>query len=104
MTPLIPIQVAMIKMKTASNSPPGLLDQDLPNWPRTNHAQLVVIPQEGQGIPQATMAPQGGNPRARWVPTPDSLGVSARATPNSVKIPRQTPTSSQRSKGVKASR
>ncbi len=96
--PLIPNHNAMIITKTASENPPGFAAQDRGKLHRTNHAQLVVIPQEGQGTPHMTIAPHGGKPNARCVPSPDSCGVRRRVTPRSPNSPTAAKTIIQRSK------
>lgn len=43
------------------------------------------MPQDGHGMPKATIQPQGAMPNAWWVPWPSGDGFSHNATPSTLK-------------------
>lgn len=54
------------------------------------------MPQVKHGSPKDTIQPQGGIPRATWVPIPVGLGVSERAVTRTASSTRATPAAAKR--------
>jgi len=82
--------------KKARADPTGLALSAFPRSPLTIKAKLVVIPQEGHGLPVRIMKLQGGNPSCSCVPIcralpSDPYGLSQKAMPKIAVMPKTKP-------------
>lgn len=67
--------------------PPGLARSASPSCPRVRCAHEVVIPQEGQRLPNTVTKVQSGRPSCLCVPHPLASGTSTRAVISSPNRP-----------------
>ncbi len=80
----------------ANTHPAGFACHDLSNRPRATHANAVVIPHAGQGLPVAVMNEQGRNPSCVCVPNPLGSGSSFLARTKSPSMPAAATNKSHR--------
>jgi hypothetical protein len=89
-------QAASGRVSNASRHPAGFACQARSTRPRTTHANAVVIPQVGHGLPVILKKEQGRNPSWMCVPKPRGSGSSFLARPKSPIIPADATRSTHR--------